>query len=352
MLGQWRRSTACLYCVVASASAFAACARPARLRGRAALTMSARRDTRGEGMAGTLFQYKSQLQAFESGPACAERKLVVLGGLSDGMLACPYVPELAACLAADGGWSVVQPNLRSSYMQWGFGSLAEDVEDLTALLDFLVSQRGARQLAICGHSTGSQVIAHLMRTRPHSAVSHVIMQGGVSDRETEDADEKSKRDEMLKLARQITASSPSGASEMMPRATTWAPVTAQRYLDLNDYAGADDYFSSDLDDAHLADRFGGFYTRTNALIAYSAADEYVPKSVDKPALLRRICAAIKSPRAGHGDAAGAPAGETPVIAAVLVDGGDHALYPGHAADQFVSAAAAFLNGRAVPNALS
>ena len=74
-------------------------------------------------MHGRLFQYKGQLQAFESGPPKSERKLVVLGGLSDGMLACPYVPEVAAALAEDGGWSVVQPNLRSSYMQWGFSSL-------------------------------------------------------------------------------------------------------------------------------------------------------------------------------------------------------------------------------------
>jgi hypothetical protein len=35
-----------------------------------------------------------------------------------GMLACPYVPTLAHALAKDG-WSVVQPNLRSSYNQWG-----------------------------------------------------------------------------------------------------------------------------------------------------------------------------------------------------------------------------------------
>ena len=354
MRRQWRRSTACLCVVVSSASAFTN--QGARLPSAlcAALTsstsMAARRDTRDEGMAGTLFQYKSQLQAFESGPASAQRKLVVLGGLSDGMLACPYVPQLSSALAAEG-WSVVQPNLRSSYMQWGFGSLTEDVDDLTALLDFLVSRRGAHQLAICGHSTGAQVIAHLMRTRPHLAVSHVIMQGGVSDRETDDADAASKKRELLKLAQEISVSSPAGGSEMMPRNTTWAPITAQRYQDLNAFAGADDYFSSDLDDSHFRDRFGGFYTRTSALIAYSAADEYVPKSVDKGALLRRLCAAMKSPGAGESGAGGASGGETPVVAAVLIEGADHALYSEQAADQFVSAVGAFLNGRPVPDTI-
>ena len=139
-------------------------------------------------MAGILFQYKSQqanLQAFESGPP-SEKKLVVLGGLSDGMLPCPYVPELGEALVAEG-WSLVQANLRSSYMQWGFGSLAEDVQDLSALLDMLVD-RGATTLAVCGHSTGSQIIAHMMRTAPHARVTHVILQGGVSDRESDDVE--------------------------------------------------------------------------------------------------------------------------------------------------------------------
>ena len=119
------------------------------------------RDTRGDGMAGVLFQFKSQgvnLQAFESGPALAARKLIVLGGLSDGMLPCPWVPQLAAALSQQG-WSVVQANLRSSYQQWGFGSLDEDVQDVTSLIEHLVRHRSAESLAICGHSTGSQIIA-------------------------------------------------------------------------------------------------------------------------------------------------------------------------------------------------
>ena len=212
------------------------------------------RDTRGDGMAGVLFQFKSQgvnLQAFESGPALAARKLIVLGGLSDGMLPCPWVPQLAAALSQQG-WSVVQANLRSSYQQWGFGSLDEDVEDVTSLIEHLVRHRSAESLAICGHSTGSQIIAHLMRTRPHPRVSHVILQGGVSDRETDDQDEQSTRGENLALAAKIAAESPAGGREMMPRNTTWAPVTAQRYLDLNAKAGADDHYSSDLTDTKLS----------------------------------------------------------------------------------------------------
>jgi pimeloyl-ACP methyl ester carboxylesterase len=306
-----------------------------------------RADTRHEGIAGVLFQYKSQLQAFESGPLLSERKLVVLGGLSDGMLACPYVPQLGASLAEEG-WSIVQPNIRSSYMQWGFGSLNEDVEDLTALLDFLVAHRNAKTLAICGHSTGSQICAHLMRTRPHPAVSHVILQGGVSDRESDDPAVHSSRIDALALARTISASS-SGGQEMMPRATSWAPITAQRYLDLNEKGGSDDYFSSDLDDSQLAVRFSGFYARTNVLLAYSGEDEYVPQSVDKPLLVRRLRDAMASGRGSGSSGSGTGSVVVPVIVGLVIKGADHALYK--SADQFVNAAAAFLNGRPVPDAL-
>lgn len=367
-----RRGTKWLFCLV-SVSSFPTCtalAAPSlpglpglrrvyndvllqRLRGAGGArpaSMSAKRDTRGEGIAGTLFQYKSQLQAFESGPVQAERKLVVLGGLSDGMLACPYVPQLAEALAAEG-WSMVQPNLRSSYMQWGFGSLSEDVEDITALLDFLVESRGAKSVAICGHSTGSQIIAHLMRTRPHAVVSHVIFQGGVSDRESDDPEADRQRSEALALAEKVASSSPSGSKEMMPRCTTWAPVTAQRYIDLNAVAGTDDYFSSDLTDDQLSERFGGFYSRTNALIAFPGEDEYVPKHVDKHLLVRRLCASMK---AGCGEVGGGGDGghmqqHTPVIAGLVVKGGDHAFYSQVSADEFVTAATHFLNGRPVPN---
>ena len=234
---------------------------------------------------------------------------------------------------------MVQPNLRSSYMQWGFGSLSEDVEDMTALLDFLVESRGAKSIAICGHSTGSQIIAHLMRTRPHEAVSHVIFQGGVSDRESDDAEVDRQRSEALAMAQTVASSSPSGSSEMMPRSTSWAPVTAQRYIDLNSLAGTDDYFSSDLTDEQLVQRFGGYYSRTNALIAYSGEDEYVPKYVDKHLLVRRLCTCMKFGSTMKG----------PVIAGLVVKGGDHALYAQESADEFVTAAAHFLNGRPIPN---
>ena len=145
----------------------------------------------------------------------------------------------------------------------------------------------------------------------------------------------------------------------MPRNTTWAPITAQRFMDLNAEGGTDDYFSSDLDDAQLAARFGGFYAGTNVLIAYSAEDEYVPASVDKQRLLRRLCAAIKDGSQSSGGSGGAVGGgadaeakSASVVVPLLVQEGDHALYSEAAANQFVAAVVCFLQGRPVAGALT
>jgi hypothetical protein len=73
-------------------------------------------------MQGTLFKYGpgSAHVAFKS-PATAKHArcsgqlhLVLLGGLTDGLLFAPYCEKLAAA-AGDLGWSLVQAQLTSSY---------------------------------------------------------------------------------------------------------------------------------------------------------------------------------------------------------------------------------------------
>ena len=50
-------------------------------------------------------------------------------------------------------------------------------------------------------------------------------------------------------------------------------MTAQRYLDLHDVGGADDYFSSDLADDEMRKRCSAFGARgVGCLVAYSGAD--------------------------------------------------------------------------------
>ena len=53
------------------------------------------------------------MQAFESGPRRTENFVVVMGGLTDGLLPCGYVPPLAKKAAASG-WATVQAVMRGS----------------------------------------------------------------------------------------------------------------------------------------------------------------------------------------------------------------------------------------------
>ncbi|CAN0388040.1 unnamed protein product, partial [Ectocarpus sp. 13 AM-2016] len=60
------------------------------------------------------------------------RHAVFVPGLTDGLLALDYVPELAAALDRLG-FSFVQPVLSSSYQGYGTSSLRQDVEELDEL---------------------------------------------------------------------------------------------------------------------------------------------------------------------------------------------------------------------------
>lgn len=64
-------------------------------------------------------------------------------------------------------------------------------------------------------------------------------------------------------------------------------MCAQRWWDLNAFAGADDYFSSDLNEEMLTRTFGMIMRNTNVLFLFSAMDQFVPAWVDKEYLLKR-----------------------------------------------------------------
>lgn len=84
--------------------------------------------------------------------------------------------------------------------------------------------------------------------------------------------------------------------EMMPRSAFWAPITAQRFLDLQGMEGRDDFFSSDLTDEQLRERLAhvGDFADRRVLVQFSGKDEYVPPSVDKRATLDRLCNAMNT----------------------------------------------------------
>jgi len=251
---------------------------------------------------GTIFQYSRNLVAFETSadPAAPPRKACILiGGLSDGLLPTPYTEPLEkACHAL--GWSLVQPILSSSYLGFGNGDLERDTSELSVLMLYLKHHRSADNFALIGHSTGCQNSIHFLKHGPLELVEMtkaVVLQAPVSDREC--AMLQPNYDRNIEYALNLRSSGKE--AEYMPRDAFWAPITAKRLLDLQEWGGADDFFSSDLSDEELEKRLShvGKLRNLKLLVAYSGSDEYVPKTVNTKALMHRLVVAMNI----HGDVA-------------------------------------------------
>jgi len=193
----------------------------------------------------------------------------------------------------------VQPLISSSGLGFGHGSLKRDTEEMTALMTYLVHHSCAETFAFVGHSTGCQNSVHFMKYGEGilmEKVKVVALQAPVSDREgvmTGPAYETN-------IAHAKKLEDMGQEEEMMPRSAFWAPITASRFLALQDVGGEDDYFSSDFSDEQLGLRLRhmgqrGDQNGMKTLVSFSGEDEYVPATVDKKLLLERLCAAMKSP---------------------------------------------------------
>ena len=85
------------------------------------------------GLNGKLFLYdkEKRLPAFLTGSA--QRHVIMIGGMEDGFFSTPYVTPLARSLPSLG-WALVQCLLSSSYAGYGTCSLAQDADELDALI--------------------------------------------------------------------------------------------------------------------------------------------------------------------------------------------------------------------------
>lgn len=119
----------------------------------------------------------------------------------------------------------------------------------------------------------------------------IALQAPVSDREGEISNQPT-LDAKIETAKKMKQEGKE--MEMMPREVFWAPITCQRFLDLHEKGGADDFFSSDWTDQELVDRLGHMANnpQRQVVVAFSGSDEYVPKHVDKKRLSERLCQAI------------------------------------------------------------
>ena len=186
-------------------------------------------------LTGQLFLYASNRAAFESSVGDAandfcRNKCILLGGLSDGLLPTPYTQGLEQ-VCVDANWSLVQPILSSSY-----------TNELNELCNYLVAHRNCHCLALIGHSTGCQNIIHFLKHGDPVWISKVrlaVLQAPVSDREHAMM-ESSTYQRNLEMA--LNWQKQGKEEELMPRQAFWAPITAQRFLDLQQRGGADDFF--------------------------------------------------------------------------------------------------------------
>ncbi|KAL7947344.1 hypothetical protein V8C42DRAFT_317522 [Trichoderma barbatum] len=231
--------------------------------------------------------------AYEMGNTASKNALVFIGGLKDGPHSTPYIRTVARRLekTPELNYSLFEIRMRSSFDGFGTASLADDVHDISALVKYLRSI-GRDKIILFGHSTGCQDCMEYTNYAKYSnsPVDGFILQAPVSDRESLDVympDYQSKLD----YADRMIAEGRGG--DCLPSEQSFAmlgaPVSAKRFHDLFAKGGADDYFSSDLDD-QTVNKFWGRFSKP-VLVLHSEQDEFVPPTIDQAVLNKRFQAA-------------------------------------------------------------
>ena len=280
-----------------------------------------------------VFEYLPSYGSESLGPTQDKpNTLLFIGGLSDNFASVPYVARLANRLTGQSAntWSIMEIQLTSFGAGFGTGDLNRDIEEIAKGVEWLRlrSQKTSSKVVLMGHSTGSQDVLHYLYhgTRKRPVIDGAILQGPVSDREMlnmilnapEENDNvqhnvREVYEECVQLARQLQID-PDGSS--LPRSLTsklgfmHAFLSASRFLSLTspnspDQPSMDDLFSSDIPDHFLGSTFGmvGKRGRLNKLaggsfsilmVLISGADEHMPSSIDKEALLARWKIALEN----------------------------------------------------------
>ena len=271
----------------------------------ASIRKNSPQDSRGTVTYFTNVSQSHKLVAFEHTANPANQNppntLLFIGGLSDGLLTVPYTPYLAKALTPN--YSLVEILLSSSYSGWGASDLGQDVKEIAQCVSYFQTLRPGGKVALMGHSTGSQDVMHyLVSPGERPKVDGGILQGCVSDREGmamymgPDVLDRS-----VKLAQQYVRAGK--GKDILPDSATMGfmpvPVSATRFLSLAspapDFAGEDDYFSSDLDDERLRQTFGKVgKVGTPLCILYGEKDQHVPEFVDKAALVERWTSHVRN----------------------------------------------------------
>ncbi|TGO59110.1 hypothetical protein BCON_0048g00360 [Botryotinia convoluta] len=251
---------------------------------------------------GVTHLFTPKLTAFEHTPKATNitplNIIIFIGGLSDGLLTVPYPSAIADALPGD--WCLAQVLLSSAYIGWGVSSLKKDAQELSKCVAFFRRIKPGK-IILMGHSTGCQDVMEYLTGSGHEAnapIDGAIIQAPASDREAlgQELDADVLKNGIALAQKMVEAGD---GEEILPSKATegffGSPVCARRWLSLAspNHDGDDDYFSSDLTDEQLKKTFGSLPVRSPLLILFSGNDEYVPKYVDKEALVKRWIGFVK-----------------------------------------------------------
>ncbi|GLC57312.1 hypothetical protein PLESTB_001210500 [Pleodorina starrii] len=269
-------------------------------------------------LSGSLVRYGSAgpQVAFLVGAAKARpaKAVVMVGGLTDGLLFAPYVERLSAELSRRG-WLAVHASIQSSWQGYGTGSLDRDAADLRLLCQHLRTRHDVTGVVLLGHSTGCQdTVRYVQRYGPAaSAGDHdsadpapellaTILQAPVSDHEW-----LCQYPELLpsvRSARELVAAGRGDQVVGRLHVADNAPITAARLLSLYELGGDDDMFSEGLP-REAVQRILGPVGARPCLLLVSGADECVPYQDAIPDRAAALKAAI-GPSASVSIIPGAP----------------------------------------------
>ena len=245
---------------------------------------------------GKVHNFATKLSAFEFTPTNAPNTIIFVGGLGDGLLTVPYIPEVVSKLPAN--WSFCNPILTSSYNGWGTGSLKRDAEEIGQLVKYLRVNCHKKRIVVMGHSTGTQdVIQYLAKYLPSLTadaelfnIDGAILQAPASDREMFlRYVPPAKLEALISAVKTIVKENNGDENVLLPgkfsKLMFGTPTTAYRYLSLAVPYGDDDFFSNDLLDlpddhpSSPAQTFGK--VKIPLLLVPSELDECVPETIDQ-----------------------------------------------------------------------
>lgn len=108
----------------------------------------------------------------------ARRCILAVGSQPEGLLATPYVQQMADALK--GEWAIAHVVLGSSHVGRSAPSHEADADDVDAVLGLLVKEHNMDEVVLYASGTGVQVALEALALGAHAEmVTRVILQGGI-----------------------------------------------------------------------------------------------------------------------------------------------------------------------------